>query len=203
MPLIFPLFLCAGWLLADSRRLRMAQRASANILLACLCAWSSWAVFTGLNIVRQLPVAWKRQTRETGNSVLGDLRDVVRENRTRYNVLMATGGTEEEYRLTYYRPQLVFEGMPIGIEPAALMDYRRSGMAGPSLARLEEEVGPKPILWLVPRGGEPFGIQTLYFPHVPLFSEEFRSGFAASYTRISQSKYFDIYAKANAPAMLR
>ena len=101
-----------------------------------------------------------------------------------------------------YHLQLVFSGMPPGINPPMQMDYQLGGLVETDLLKLEEELEEKyhrPIAWVVPKGALPIGMKTAYQPDRPIFSAKFHQDFAARFEKTESSAFFDLYtAKARA-----
>jgi len=95
-----------------------------------------------------------------------------------------------------YHLQLVFNGMPPGINPPMQMDYQLAKVAESDLAKLEKELEEKyhrPIAWIVPKGAQPISMKTAYQPDRPLLSEKFHQDFAARFEKAESSRYFDLY----------
>jgi hypothetical protein len=98
--------------------------------------------------------------------------------------------------------QLVFKGMPPGIEPPAQMDFQLAGMPETDLAKLEKEVADKyrkPVAWVVPKGSLPVGMKTAFDQSRPLFSEKFRGEFSERFVKTSSSSFFDLYTPKAKP----
>jgi hypothetical protein len=112
---------------------------------------------------------------------------------------MGYGGWNSKYKLTYYRPLLVFAGNPLTLDAMALGDMQLVGIAIPpgTLEYLQE---CKTQIWLIPKGDRPFEMINVYslmdrrlFPERMVFSDEFRQIFAERYRKQPASKYFDIW----------
>jgi hypothetical protein len=124
-----------------------------------------------------------------------DIQEVV-SGRGAEAVILMGAGDREHLLETQVRGELVFRGMPIGIDLASLMDYQLVGEAGVDLARLERELGNgKPLLWLVPRDNEPFSLRTYYPPEDALFPLAFRQAFQAGYRKTGSLRQFDTWEK--------
>ena len=95
-----------------------------------------------------------------------------------------------------YHLELVFNGMPPGINPPMQMDYQLAGIAESDLLRLEKELTEKyrrPIAWVVPKGALPFSMKTAYQPDRFLLSAKFQQDFAARFKKTESSTFFDLY----------
>jgi hypothetical protein len=113
-------------------------------------------------------------------------------------VLLVAPAGDESYRHTFGRFRLVAGGMPAGIDPCAEMDFVR-GNAGTidvaALAQAIEAKAGRSVLWVVPKGGEPFSMRTYYPPYGPLFAETVRSDFLRDFGRLRSTEYFDVYSR--------
>jgi hypothetical protein len=126
---------------------------------------------------------------------LEDIRHVLSERGDSAVVLMGVGD-REHLTETLVRCELVFQGMPIGIDPGSLMDYAFAGQGDIDLDRLERLLGGgKPLVWLIPRGTEPFSLRTYYLPEGPLFTPAFREAFLRSYHKTDSLTQFDVWEK--------
>ncbi len=110
-------------------------------------------------------------------------------------LLMGVGG-DSDYWHTLVRHELVFGGMPPGIDPVAAMDFKGRDLPETNLDLLVDELSlhnPRPLFWLVPRGATPFTMRSLYAPNDLLFSENFRTDFSQHFEHTSSSEFFDVY----------
>jgi hypothetical protein len=113
----------------------------------------------------------------------------------------ALGG--EPIESSYYL-QLVFKGMPPGIQPPAQMDFQLAGMPETNLAELEKEIADKyrrPVAWVAPKGSMPVGMKTAFDQSRPLFSEKFRREFSERFVNTSSSLFFDLYTPGAKPEL--
>lgn len=111
-------------------------------------------------------------------------------------VLLIAPAGDESYRHIFARFRLVATGMPAGIDPCALMDVVRGNSGQVDLAALTRSVSGeagKPVLWVVPKAGEPFSMRTFYPPFQPLFSDTVRSDFRRDFVRVRSTEFFDVY----------
>lgn len=108
------------------------------------------------------------------------------------------GYSDPDYRLTYFRPALVFAGNPFTVDPVALDDAELSGLQIPD-STLAYLGACKTRIWLIPRGAPPFVLLNIYslmdpaLPREPLFSAAFRNIFLQRYQKQGSSRYFDIW----------
>jgi hypothetical protein len=103
-------------------------------------------------------------------------------------------GTWEGYKLTYYRPELVFAGNPLTVDPVALDDNNLAGIEIPdsTLAYLR---ACKTRIWLIPNNNTPFDL----VGDGHLFSDSFRRIFFERYQKRGSSKYYEIWECNPAP----
>lgn len=113
------------------------------------------------------------------------------------SVLLVAPADDETYRHTFARFRLIAAGMPAGIDPCAMMDFVRSRFGTVEVSALTADVAAKtgkPVLWIVPKGGEPFSMRTFYPPYGPLFAPAVRSDFQRDFARQRSTEFFDVYA---------
>jgi hypothetical protein len=112
---------------------------------------------------------------------------------------MAYGGENGAYRLTSYRPLLVFAGNPVLLDAIAVMEERFSGRSLPP-PTYEALATGQIAIWLVPRSREPFHKRNWYPGHEEIFPEELRRVFRRFYHLRDRSRYFDLWFHADVPA---
>jgi hypothetical protein len=103
-----------------------------------------------------------------------------------------------------YHLQLVFEGMPPGIQPPAQMDFQLANMVEADLGKLEKEIADKyrkPLAWVVPKGSLPLGMKTAFDQSRPIFSEKFRRDFSERFANTSSTPFFDLYTPKAKPEL--
>lgn len=139
------------------------------------------------------------QSRSQASAVVDDLEGVMQSHPDR-NIEMGYGGWNSKYKLTYFRPTLVFAGNPFTINVVALGDMQLSGVVALPASTLEYMQHCKTQIWLIPKGDAPFSMLNVYslmdshlFPQRPVFSDEFRQIFLQRYRKQPSSKYFDIW----------
>jgi hypothetical protein len=113
-------------------------------------------------------------------------------------VLLVAPAGDDTYRHTFARFRLVAEGMPAGIDPCATMDFVRGNsgaVAVAGLTRAIEAESGRPVLWVVPKCGEPFSMRTYYPPYGPLFAEAVRAEFQRDFSRVRSTEFFDLYRR--------
>jgi hypothetical protein len=105
---------------------------------------------------------------------------------------MAYGGEGDIFRLTAYRPLLVFAGHPILLDVIAVMegDFARR----PLPAKTYEALAAGRIsVWLVPKDQEPFQKHNWYPNHNEIFPDDFRQLFHENFRRRDRSTYYDLW----------
>jgi hypothetical protein len=102
---------------------------------------------------------------------------------------MGYGG--EDYRLTFYRPLLVFANNPNLIDAPSLMETELVGLPMPeeTLGRLAK---CRPEIFLIPKGEEPFSLSS-YYDSKQIFNDAFKNAFLDNYRLKEQTRYYDIW----------
>src|SRR5262249_11143613 len=128
-------------------------------------------------------------------AIVEDLRQIV----NRYgkdHVILAGVSENERYPEIYQRYELIFRGMPIGLDPAGVMEYKLGAGERADLGRFLQglaSIDDRPVLWITPKGSKPFAMLTLYPPRDEIFGEEFRAEFWKEFEWAEQTQWFDIY----------
>lgn len=101
-------------------------------------------------------------------------------------------GYSANYRLSFFRPALVFAGQPYWLDGASLMDWHwsRRPLPAAALAALDACVVEA---WVVPAGAPPFVLPNAYPIPGDVFPDEFRKIFEDRYTREMSGQWFDVY----------
>lgn len=112
------------------------------------------------------------------------------------------------YGITFVRPVLQEHGSPLFIDPDARNEADLLGLpvSQPILDRLRD---CSIEFWLIPRGGQPFSMESLYaqdksfqgkLKFRELYPNDFREEFLATYERIpTDSQYFDLWGCRSRP----
>jgi len=111
-------------------------------------------------------------------------------------VLLNAAGSMATQEDDFYRAILVFNGMPMGIDPAGTMDYKSLGYNEPDLSDFVAEVNSKyhkPIVWICPRGTVPFSLTSYFGSCDRVFSDHFVNDFHRIFQLSGQSACFDLY----------
>jgi len=164
------------------------------ILMLALAWWVSSSIFNGI-IGGYDTNLFVRRNEDQARRCIIDVRRIVRDH-PHYTVLAGTG-SDDSYGVTFSRCELTFEGMPIGVDPGAMMDFEQSGLGHISLASLIGEIKKNysaPALWIVPKNSPPFTTRSLYPSRNPVFADAFRTDFVKTYTRTETTEFFDIYS---------
>lgn len=130
-----------------------------------------------------------------------DLRQII----ARYpgfTILMGTAKGDESGLPAGSRHLLTWAGHPIGLDAVVVSDYQFGGISAPDLPRLLAELHqrrPRPVLWLLPRGGVPFTATNCYDSQLPIYPERFRTDFAARFSLRETTAFFDLYFPIREP----
>ena len=158
-----------------------------------------YAIFSGCLLVAMQTAFRIVQTRiqidGQARACEADLRQILTRH-PQSTILMGTSSGDEAQFAARFRYQLVFAGNPIGLDAAVVSDYQFGGLAEPDLPRLLKEIhqrDPRPILWLLPRGGSPFTSTNWYGGHLPIYSDGFRRDFSERFQSRERTAFFDIY----------
>lgn len=135
----------------------------------------------------QLPYWVRSVTELPAAEILSELRRI--ERATAGSIAM---GYSENYRLSFFRPELVFRGHPNVIDGASAMDAAWSGRPLPE-ALIASLSACDVDHWLIPAGGSPFELPNAYGDAQPVFSEVFRQVFFAQYRRRASGEWFDVW----------
>jgi hypothetical protein len=135
----------------------------------------------------QLPQWISRADDLPAREITGELRGI--SSRHRGAIAMGYGGN---YRLSFFRPLLVFDGHPYHLDGASLMDRHWSGSAFPraSIDLVREcRVGT----WVIPVGGPPFVLPNAYPVGGDVIPLEFRRAFESRYRLVESGRWFDVW----------
>lgn len=101
-------------------------------------------------------------------------------------------GYSPAYRLSFFRPLLVFDGHPYELDAPALMSHELAGEPFPR-ASTEAMASCSTNVWLIPRGGDPFDLRSAYSGGASVFPPEFIAAFQRSFHRVESGRYFDVW----------
>ena len=101
-------------------------------------------------------------------------------------------GYSANYRLSFFRPELVFDGQPYALDGASVMDWHWSGRPFPAAA-LAALRACAVDAWIVPAGTPPFGLPNAYPIAGDVFPDDFRQTFAERYTLETSGQWFDVW----------
>jgi hypothetical protein len=101
-------------------------------------------------------------------------------------------GYSANYRLTFFRPELVFDGQPYALDGASMMDWRWSGRPFPAAA-LTALRDCAVDVWLIPSGAPPFVLPNGYSIAGDVFPDSFRKTFAERYALETSGQWFDVW----------
>ena len=160
---------------------------------------ATYAILTGCVLVAiQTASRLLHQRKEIGGQATAcetDLRQILTRH-SQSTLLMGTSFGDEAGIPVLFRAELVFAGHPIGLDASAVSDYQSAGVADPDLPRFTEEIhrrNPRPILWLLPRGGAPFTSTNRYDGVLLIYPEKFRRDFSDRFALRETTAFFDLY----------
>lgn len=118
----------------------------------------------------------------------------------RHQTLQMGYSDTAHYNLTFIRPVLQLTGVPLIFDPDARNEADLLGQ--PLTAAASRALEDCTIdLWLIPRGGRPFSMASLYsldgtIPSTPLYPSSFQLAFLAHYHQVpnNENQYFDLWA---------
>jgi hypothetical protein len=153
---------------------RIAAMLAASIILAGL----------------QLPYWISASIELPASQIIADLRRIERESQG--TIAM---GYSANYRVSFFRPQLVFDGHPYGLDGASAMDGAWSGRAFPRAA-IDAVKSCGVANWVIPSGGAPFEMPNAYGDGSEVFPDELRTAFLARYQLRARGRWFDVWSCA-------
>jgi len=154
-------------------------------------AHAAFVTTVGLVAFAQQAYFWWAATLDAGVEAVDDIeRFASAHPRTR----VAMGYTDNDERLTFARPVLVFRDSAYLIDAPAVQEYQMSGLELPA-ATLDAlrrcDVG----VWLLPRHGAPFKTRNNYpsTGYRPLFPEAFQRTFVEVYEHTGNTRFYQIW----------
>ena len=162
-----------------------------QVALLMLVSWLACCYASGFQRIR----LWKREHFEHRFEEAIDIARII-EARGRDYILLSGAGGDSDYPATFAAPMLVFAGFPASVEPGALMERKRAGADLPGLSGFLagiQKIDARPVMWLIPRGAEPFSMHTGYPPRDFLYSSEFRRDFNSTFKPVASTPCFDLY----------
>jgi len=194
MPFLPTLAVGVGTVLSRAGKLEVPELIWKQVLLIMLVSWLACCYTTASEGMR---AEWKQAVVQSDPSRAEDMENVIETFGGKYLLLSGAGG-DADYAATYFRPILVFAGFPIALDPGALMDRKQGGTKLPALGMLLADVqkeGPsaKPVMWVIPRGSEPFSLHSAYPPGDGLFPPEFRQDFGNAFRSKTATRHFELY----------
>jgi hypothetical protein len=151
------------------------------------CVLTAWLLtVTGLTAVQVL--SWTRTlTALPAREIAAELRDMDARNGG-----AAAMGYSRNYRLSFFRPVLVFGGNPYMLDGASAMDWHWSRRPFPSAA-IEAMRGCRIATWIVPAGSTPFELPNAYPIAGDVFPDAFRAAFQSRYRLAERGQWFDVW----------
>jgi hypothetical protein len=123
---------------------------------------------------------------------IGDADDITRFADAHQGVIEMGYGTTES--LSFARPILVFRNNSYLLDQPAVREHQLAGVELPQ-ATVDALASCSVRYWLIPKGEAPFSGVNGY-PAVflrPLYSDDFRRAFDATYRRVSTTTYYDVW----------
>jgi len=152
---------------------RLGAFLGAGVILAMLQIWP-WIVVSAALPARE---------------IAGELRRI--EQSSSGTVAM---GYSRNYRLSFFRPVLVFDGQPNLLDGASAMDAAWSGRPFPR-ALIDAMRSCSVANWVIPSGGSPFDLPNAYGER-EVFPAEFRQAFHERYQLRESGRWFDVWTCA-------
>jgi hypothetical protein len=143
----------------------------------------TWVILAGC----QFPHWFSTSTALPAREILAELRAIEQENEGTIGM-----GYSPNYRLSFFRPQLVFDGQPYAIDGASVMDAAWSGRSFPP-AVIESVRSCAFQVWLIPASSSPFELPNAYASAEQVFPEELRQVFRDRYEIAGSRKWFDVW----------
>jgi hypothetical protein len=143
----------------------------------------TWVLLAGC----QFPHWFSTSTALPAREILAELRAI--EEETEGTIGM---GYSPNYRLSFFRAQLVFDGQPYAIDGASVMDAAWSGRPFPP-AVIDSVRSCAFQVWLIPAASPPFELPNAYAPTEQVFPEELRQVFRDRYQIVDSRKWFDVW----------
>jgi len=160
--------------------------------------FSQWGfIYIFALIINIMLLGHLRADNRTAQMRLADLDQVMQEHPN--EIILNAPGSLKAVESDTYRSYLVFHGMPIGIDPAAMMDFAEGRVPEPQLDTLVNKIEAQyhcQVMWISPRNEEPFSETSYYHPFGKVFSGQFVQDFHRRFHLSGHSDYFDIYQAA-------
>jgi hypothetical protein len=196
MPLVPSVVFVSAWLLRDLPGKPFLQRdfstAGLSLALSIVIFAEMFCVFFSAKKTTQLASLDSLARRQ--------IPDLVAIYKAHGPCILLNAATPLEMLATdSFRAILVFNGMPIGIDPAATEDYKALGHREPNLPTFIDRLESKdklPVVWVCQRGMEPFSGMSLFTPYDKIYSDRFIDDFHRNFRRVGSSTYFDIYLRS-------
>jgi hypothetical protein len=101
-------------------------------------------------------------------------------------------GYGRSYRVSFFRPLLVFAGNEHVLDGASLMDWHWSGRVLPEPA-IDAMRACRVQAWVFPRGSAPFALQSAYPIEGDVFPDRLREAFLERYRLVESGTWFDTW----------
>lgn len=151
------------------------------------CVLTAWLLTMIALTAVQVPSWTRTLTDLPAREIATELRDMD----ARHGGAVAMGYSRN-YRLSFFRPVLVFDGNPYMLDGASAMDAHWSRRPLPAAA-IEAMRGCQIDTWIVPAGPTPFELPNAYPIDGDVFPDAFRSAFQSRYRLAERGKWFDVW----------
>jgi hypothetical protein len=189
-----PLIPSFAYLLAQYRLAFLGELSPKHVLLYAL--FLSWVTSLSVGTLAQVMAVEQYFVSDRGSletAYLEDVRSIVAEH-PGWSILMG-GSSTVAYPTTFYRYELIFQGMPMGIDPVSLAFIRKKGENNIDLDALVAELQARdhrPVMWICAKGQEPFSMHS-YLSTELLYPKPFRKRFFEKYVYERSSRFYDLY----------
>jgi hypothetical protein len=165
---------------------RSSTRQRQSLVVAC-------EMFIGALVILQ-SAYWIPLVARSSNDLIAEARALTTERRA----AVAFGYTGD-YRSSFVRATLAFEGGPVAFDPAALMDRQMAGVPVPQ-DMVDHFRQCRIPYWILPKGGTPFALPNAYDPSRNVFPVQLTGVFQQTYRIIDSGLHFDVWGCTEPPA---
>ncbi|MDR3456878.1 MAG: hypothetical protein P4N60_05490 [Verrucomicrobiae bacterium] len=157
--------------------------------------FSQWGfIYIYALIINTLLLGHLRADNRTAQIRLADLDQIMHEHAN--EIILNAPGSLKAVEADTYRFYPVFHGMPMGVDPTAMMDFTEGHVPEPQLDSLVEQMEAqyhRKVMWISPRNEKPFSETSYYHPFGNVFSDTFVQDFHRRFRLSGHSDWFDIY----------
>jgi hypothetical protein len=147
----------------------------------------AWLVSLLVLAAVQVPQSWSAATGLPAREIVAELRAID----AKHEGVVAMGYSPN-YRLSFFRPVLVFDGNPYLLDGASLMDWHWSRRPFPA-AVIDALRNCVVAVWVIPKGSPPFELPNAYPIEGQVLPDRFRQAFRERYTIVESGQWFDVW----------